>query len=226
MRAQGSTRSRMLREVLEALDAVCAAAPLVLVLEDLHWADDSTLDLVAALLRRREPARLLLLGTFRARGRAGRSPRSAHELVVRGLCEELAVGRLPPAAVAAHLALRFPSAPLPDGLADVLARRSGGNPLFMRNLVEHWLAEGTLAERSGAVELTRPRGGARGGRAADAARAHPRPARPAARATTPSCSPRRASPGATSPSTRSRPRSSATATRSRRAARSSPGARA
>jgi hypothetical protein len=76
---------------------------------------------------------------------------------VRGLCEELEVGRLPLGAVAAHLALRFPSAPLPDGLAEALARRSGGNPLFMRNLVEHWLADGTLAERSGAVELTRPR---------------------------------------------------------------------
>ena len=66
--AQGATRARMLREMLEALDALGATAPVVLVLEDLHWADDSTLDLIAALLRRREPARLLLIGTFRATG--------------------------------------------------------------------------------------------------------------------------------------------------------------
>jgi DNA-binding SARP family transcriptional activator len=156
MRAQGSTRARMLREVLEAFDAISAAAPLVLVLEDLHWADDSTLDLVAALLRRREPARLLLLGTFRREGEPAVAA-LAHELVVRGLCEELEVGRLAPAAVAAHLELRFPAAPLPDGLAEALARRSGGNPLFMRNLLDHWLAEGTLEERSGAVALARPR---------------------------------------------------------------------
>jgi adenylate cyclase len=76
---------------------------------------------------------------------------------VRGLCEELPVGRLAPADVAAHLETRFPAAPLPDDLADVLARRSGGNPLFMRNLLEHWLADGTLTERAGAVTLTRPR---------------------------------------------------------------------
>ena len=156
LRAQGSTRARMLREMLEALDAVCAAVPLVLVLEDLHWADDSTLDLVAALLRRREPARLLLLGTYRSEGEPA-VVELAHELVVRGLCEELPVGRLDPRAVAAHLQTRFPSAPLPDGLAEVLARRSGGNPLFMRNLLDHWLAEGTLAERAGAVALERPR---------------------------------------------------------------------
>ncbi|HKH17234.1 MAG TPA: BTAD domain-containing putative transcriptional regulator [Solirubrobacteraceae bacterium] len=155
-RAQGSTRTRMLREMLEALDAVCAATPVVLVLEDLHWADDSTLDLVAALLRRREPARMLLLGTYRPEGEPP-VHELAHELGVRGLCEELPVGRLAPAAVAAHLEARFPSAPLPDGLAEVLARRSGGNPLFMRNLLDHWLADGTLAERSGAVALTRPR---------------------------------------------------------------------
>jgi DNA-binding SARP family transcriptional activator len=155
-RAQGSTRSRMLREMLEALDAVCAKTPTVLVLEDLHWADDSTLDLVAALLRRREPARLLLLGTYRPEG-APPVVELAHELGVRGLCEELAVGRLEPAAVAAHLVARFPSAPLPDGLAEVLAQRCGGNPLFMHNLLDHWLADGTLVERAGAVELTRGR---------------------------------------------------------------------
>ena len=154
MRAQGSTRTRMLREMLEALDSVCAAAPVVLVLEDLHWADDSTLDLVAALLRRREPARLLLLGTYRSEG-GPPVVELAHELGVRGLCEELPVGRLGRAAVAAHLQARFPSAPLPDRLAEALVRRSGGNPLFMRNLLDHWLAEGTLTERGGAVALAR-----------------------------------------------------------------------
>ncbi len=61
----GSTRERMLREMAEALEALTAEIPLVLVLEDLHWSDYSTLDLIASLARRREPARLLLLGTFR-----------------------------------------------------------------------------------------------------------------------------------------------------------------
>src|SRR5215217_4482894 len=158
LRAQGATRSRMLREMLEALDAVCASTPLVLVLEDLHWADDSTLDLIDALLRRREPARLLLLGSYRPAGPEGKPPvvALAHELGVRGLCGELPVGRLPAGAVAAYLEARFPSAPLPAGLAGVLARRSGGNPLFMRNLLDHWLAEGTLADRGGAVTIARP----------------------------------------------------------------------
>ena len=86
-RAQGATRARMLREALEALDAIGATAPVVLVLEDLHWADDSTLDLLAALLRRRDPARLLVLGTYRAGGRAAdrrARPRPRRARPVRG----------------------------------------------------------------------------------------------------------------------------------------------
>jgi DNA-binding SARP family transcriptional activator len=155
-RAQGATRARMLREMLEALDAIAATAPVLLVLEDLHWADDSTLDLLAALLRRREPAPLLVLGTYRPEGEP---PVAAlvHDLGVRGLCEELPVPRLSAEAVAAYLDVRFPAAPVPAGLAETLAQRTGGNPLFMRNLLDHWLADGTLAEAGGAVRLTRPR---------------------------------------------------------------------
>ena len=157
--AQGATRARMLREMLEALDALGATAPVVLVLEDLHWADDSTLDLIAALLRRREPARLLLIGTFRATGPDGEPPVAAlvHDLGVRGQCEEIALPRLSADAVATYLQVRFPAAPPPGDLVEVLVQRTGGNPLFIRNLLDHWLADGTLAEAAGAVTLTRPR---------------------------------------------------------------------
>src|SRR5262249_53024539 len=60
-RVLGATRERMLRELTEALDALTAERTLVLVLEDLHWSDVATLDLVGALARRRARARLLLL---------------------------------------------------------------------------------------------------------------------------------------------------------------------
>jgi DNA-binding winged helix-turn-helix (wHTH) protein len=65
-RLAGATRESMLREFAEALEVLTAQHPLVLVLEDLHWSDPSTLDLLAVLARRREPARLLLLGTYRS----------------------------------------------------------------------------------------------------------------------------------------------------------------
>ena len=60
-----ATQARMLRELTEALDVLTTERPLVLVLEDLHWSDVSTLAWLAYVARRPDPARLLLLGTYR-----------------------------------------------------------------------------------------------------------------------------------------------------------------
>jgi len=54
----GATRERMVREISEALEALTAEAPLVLLFEDLHWVDHSALDVISALAHRREPANL------------------------------------------------------------------------------------------------------------------------------------------------------------------------
>src|SRR5690606_42125044 len=70
--ATGSTRDRMLRELAELFEAATAERPVVLILEDLHWSDTSTLESIAYPAQRREPARLLVVGTCRpARGVAG-----------------------------------------------------------------------------------------------------------------------------------------------------------
>ena len=62
---QGTTRERMLRECAEVVDTLTAETPLVLLFEDLHWSDYATLDLLALLARRRTPAHLLIIGTYR-----------------------------------------------------------------------------------------------------------------------------------------------------------------
>jgi DNA-binding winged helix-turn-helix (wHTH) protein len=64
-KTQGATQERMLREFAEAVEALTVEKPLVLVLEDLHWSDVSTLDLLSVLARRRPPARLLVVSTYR-----------------------------------------------------------------------------------------------------------------------------------------------------------------
>ena len=67
----GTTGQRMLRELNDALEAATTHVPLVLCLEDLHWSDESTLDWLASFAQRPEPARLLLVGTFRPEPEAG-----------------------------------------------------------------------------------------------------------------------------------------------------------
>ncbi len=150
-RVRGATRERMLRELLDAVERLADRAPLILALEDLHWADDPTIDLLAALARRRAPARLLVLGSFRPAA-AGRLGAVATELSVEGACEQLAVGRLPRDDVAALVAARFPGGAAAE-LVDALMERTAGNPLFVRLLVEHWLASGAVSEAAGAARV-------------------------------------------------------------------------
>lgn len=56
----------MLHEITEALEAIAEKRPLILILEDLHWSDHATIDLLSFLARRTNPARLIILGTYRS----------------------------------------------------------------------------------------------------------------------------------------------------------------
>ena len=55
----------MLREIGEVLEAISSRGALLLVFEDLHWVDHSTVDLISALARRRTSSKLMLIGTYR-----------------------------------------------------------------------------------------------------------------------------------------------------------------
>src|SRR4029453_8898212 len=103
----------------EALEVLTAQQPLVLVLEDLHWSDPSTLDLIAVLARRREPARLLLLGTYRppdVRRRAHPLAAVPHELPPHGYSVNLPGTVLAEDAIAAYPPSRLPGLPRIDAL--------------------------------------------------------------------------------------------------------------
>ncbi len=155
-RVQGATRERMLRELAEALEALTAVTTLVLVLEDLHWSDYSTLDLVSVLAQRRTPARLLLLGTYRpadviVSGHPLRGMK--RELLVHEQCEELPLRFLSDVEVSQYLVARFPRQQLPPELGQAIHRSTEGNPLFMVNVVDYWLGQNVLVETAGQWQL-------------------------------------------------------------------------
>jgi tetratricopeptide (TPR) repeat protein len=154
--AQPVTQQRMLREMSQALEALTAESPLVLLFEDLHWSDFSTLELISAIARRTEPARLLLIGTYRPVESTHPLRTVKGELEVHRLCEELRLQLLGPENVADYLRSRFSSEPGERWLA-TLARgiyeRTEGNPLFVVNLVDNLVARGVL-DPSGAAQRT------------------------------------------------------------------------
>jgi predicted ATPase/DNA-binding winged helix-turn-helix (wHTH) protein len=153
----GATRERMLRETAEALEALCANNPLMLVIEDLHWSDYSTLDLISYLARRREPARLMIVGTYRPADvmSSGHPLNSVkRELEMHRHCGELSLGFLNEAAVAQYLAARFPNNQFPPALAELIQRRTDGNPLFILNLTEFFVSNGLIAPDGGGWRLS------------------------------------------------------------------------
>lgn len=131
------TREQLVEELADALEALAAERPLVLVLEDLHWSDHATLGLLSALAQRSEPAMLLIVVTIRSGERAPPGDPLAKlvaELIGKRLCTELALEPLDDDGVRALLAARCTHAP-PERVR-WLADRSGGNPLFLHHLID------------------------------------------------------------------------------------------
>ena len=145
----GATRDRMLREMADALEALSADRPLVLVLEDLHWSDHATLDLINWLARRRERAQLFLVGTYRpvdviVREHPLRAVTS--ELAMHGLAEEMPLELLGEPDVAQYLALRLPGSEVSGRLVQMIHDRTDGNPLFVVAVVDALVQQGWLVE--------------------------------------------------------------------------------
>ena len=133
-----TTRERMLRELAAALEVLTATHPLIVVLEDLHWSDNSTLDWLGYMARRRSSARLLVLGTYRpidAMVRNHPVRTVTQELRVHGLCDELILDYLSEDAVATYLTKRFTDVHFSSTFSRALHQRTNGNPLFLVNVM-------------------------------------------------------------------------------------------
>ncbi len=156
-RATGGSETRLLRELCEALDALTSREPLVLVLEDLQWSDLATLDLLAMLGQRRDRAKLLLIGT----SRQAESQSTGHPLasLVRSLTLRFGatLAQLSPiglAEVQRFLDRRFPDHALPPAFSELVARITGGTPLFVVALIDELVGRGMIAEHDDGARLT------------------------------------------------------------------------
>ena len=152
---EGATRERMLRELAELGETLAQDRLLVLVLEDLHWSDPSTIDLIAFLAQRRERARLLVIGSYRPVDAvlAEHAIRDVkHRLEARRLCSEIPLSHLGEGDIERYAELRLGGAP-PRNLAAILHQRSSCSPLFVASVVEHLLERDLLIENDGAWRL-------------------------------------------------------------------------
>lgn len=134
----------------EFLERASRARPLMLALEDLHWADESTLLLLEYLAPRLDGLPLLVVGTYRDVEVGVKHPlaRVIHQLARRRLVTRIWLDRLPPNDVAAmlrELARREP----PPALVQAIRAESQGNPFFVEEVFFHLAESGRLFDERG-----------------------------------------------------------------------------
>jgi DNA-binding winged helix-turn-helix (wHTH) protein/tetratricopeptide (TPR) repeat protein len=144
----------MLREMVRAIEAV--ESPLVLVLEDLHWSDYATLDVLHRLARGRAPAPVLVVVTYRAAELAMREHplKTMHrELRAQSLCQDVWLPPLATGAIGDYVARRFPGLENVAELAGQIASRTDGNALFMVNVTDELETAGTVVRSEAGWKL-------------------------------------------------------------------------
>jgi predicted ATPase len=127
---------RVFEETLARLSERGAAAPVLLVLEDLHWADTSTLDLVVFLAHNVDDQPVLVLATYRADEPSSSARMRRLEDGVRrsGSAHVIELGPLEADDLTALVASRAEAA-LPAAIAETIVARSEGNPFFAEELL-------------------------------------------------------------------------------------------
>ena len=129
-------QTRLFDGFLVLLERLGERQPVVLVIEDVHWADRSTRDLLAFVARRLRSERVVLIATYRSDELHRRHPLRPWLAELQRLprVEELQLERFDRAEVADQLAA-IQGGQVPPALIDQVARRAEGNPFFAEELL-------------------------------------------------------------------------------------------
>ncbi|MEP7274429.1 MAG: AAA family ATPase, partial [Acidobacteriota bacterium] len=144
-------------ELSALLHELTRAQPLVIFLDDLHWADASTSDLLTYLLSRLSSLPVLIVATYRPT----EMHLSGHPLMrfkpnwqARGMCRDMPLRFLSAGEIDQYLALEFPQHTFPPRFSALIHRRTEGSPLFMAELVRDLRNRRLIVYQDGCWQLT------------------------------------------------------------------------
>jgi serine/threonine protein kinase/tetratricopeptide (TPR) repeat protein len=155
----GATKERMMREMGDALGKFASISPVVLLLEDLHWADPSSIDLLRHLSQRISNQQLLIAGTFRPEDiERSNHPLKSYkaEMQSHKLCEEIALDSLSLNHIQDYLKATFGAHTFPPEFAIHIHDKTEGHPLFATNLLQYLQERGDIAKTNEHWSLSRP----------------------------------------------------------------------
>jgi class 3 adenylate cyclase/pimeloyl-ACP methyl ester carboxylesterase len=143
----GQRKGRTAEAVRDLLLAHCRKRPLVLVVEDLHWIDPHSEDILRVLLDGMAADPLMVVLTYR--------PGYAQTFGEQTYFTRITLRALPEAQMTS-LVQRVLQAEVPPEVSGLVARKAEGNPLFIEELAKALVEEGTIQRDDGAYRLTRP----------------------------------------------------------------------
>ncbi|HEX2045121.1 MAG TPA: ABC transporter substrate-binding protein [Gaiellaceae bacterium] len=148
-----SIQTRTFEVFFEFVCKLAEERPVCLVFEDLHWADDATLELLESILGVTEESAVALFFLYRSERELGswrlgelarqRYPHRYREVEVRPL----------PADSSRALVGNAAEGEIPDSVAELLAERSGGNPFFLEEAFRDLVERGALRRDNGSWQL-------------------------------------------------------------------------
>ncbi len=137
---------RLYWEVTGFLQALAAENPLAVLIDDLHWADAASLDLLLHLARHTAGNRILLLGTYRDVEVNRQHPLEGalRDLQREDLVERIAVRRLEQSSTAALMAASMGEEQVSDEFATLIFHRTEGNPFFVQQVMRMLVERGDI----------------------------------------------------------------------------------
>jgi predicted ATPase len=144
------SRRILFNAVVELLGRSAASGPILLLFEDLHWADEGTLSLLNHIARSISKAPVLILGTFRDNeiDSAGPLARTLDELLRIHMLERISLRGLPQSAVAEMIRALSEKEP-PQDIVNLIYAGTDGNPFFVEELFRHLVERGKLMDANG-----------------------------------------------------------------------------
>jgi class 3 adenylate cyclase/tetratricopeptide (TPR) repeat protein len=164
---RGDDQQRLFWQVTDFVQALAAARSLTLLLDDLHWADGASLDLLAHLARQTRGDRVLLLGVYRDVEVTRQHPLDEvlRDLQHERLVERIAVRRLPIEGTRALIGAVLGAEEVSEEFAGLLHERAEGNPFFTGELLRDLIEQGAVYqdkhgrwERQEIEQITIPEG--------------------------------------------------------------------
>ena len=150
--ARGGSRNRMKLEMLAFLRELVSLSPLVILLDDLHWADHSTVELLSYLLSQTSLDHVLFVGSYRASEMTlsnDRFRQVMQGLRTRRVWSEIQVSPLSAEQTAEYIDRQYRAHSFPQELARITFERSEGNPLFMADFLRDLESRGMLESSGG-----------------------------------------------------------------------------